>query len=559
MVSMGRAAERPHAAALQIPSPPLHCAPMLQRIEVILGLLAAVAALGLLSRKLPVPHPILLVLGGLGIALIPGLPTIRLDPDLVFFFFLPPLLYPAAIFTPWRDFQRNLRPILLLAVGLVLFTTVSVGFLAHYLLPDFPLAAGFTLGAIISPPDAIAATAVSQHLRLPRRIVTVIEGESLVNDATALVAFRFAIAALVTGAFSLNHAALKFLWVVLGGIAAGLAVGWLSFRILKPIEDPPIEITVSLLTPFAVYLLAERLQVSGVLAVVTTGLYHGWRIPEFTSFRTRLQAGPVWQMIEFLLNGFIFLLIGLQLREILGHLSGQQLPRLLWYAAQISLAVIVIRILWVFPATYLPRFLSRSLRARDPYPAWQHVAIVGWTGIRGVVSLAAALALPLTLDDSRPFPGRDLILFLTFVVILVTLVLQGLTLPSLIRWLKVKADRSEEEEEREARLKANQAALSKLNDLAMHEQVDEATLDRMRAEYEDRIAQLEEQRNGNGNDPKRNHLFSSGYERLAREALKQERRTIVELRDQRVINDEVLRRIQRDLDLAETRLDRPIE
>jgi len=527
---------------------------MLDRIEVILGLLAAVAALGLLSRKLPISYPILLVIGGLTIALIPGLPTIRLDPELVFFFFLPPLLYPAAVFTPWRDFHFNLRPILLLAVGLVLCTTVSVGYLAHYLLPNFPLAAGFILGAIISPPDAIAATAIAQHLRIPRRVVTVIEGESLVNDATALVAFRFAIAALATGSFSFSHAAGKFLWVVLGGIAIGLAIGWLSFRILKPIEDPPIEITISLLTPFAAYLLAEKLQVSGVLGVVTTGLYHGWRLPEFTNFRTRLQGGPVWEMIEFLLNGFIFLLIGLELRDVLSHLSRDDLPRLLWYAAQISLAIILIRILWVFPASYLPRLLFRSLRARDPYPAWQNVAIVAWTGMRGVVSLAAALTLPFTLDNGQPFPGRELILFLTFVVIIVTLVLQGLTLPPLIRWLEVKADRSEEQEEREARLKANQAALLRLNDLAMHERVDEATLDRMRAEYEDRIAQLEEQRDGNGDRQRHGGLFSSAYDRLAREALKQERRTIIELRDQRVINDEVMRRIQKDLDLAETRL-----
>jgi CPA1 family monovalent cation:H+ antiporter len=527
---------------------------MLDRIEVILGMLVAVAALALLSRRIPIPYPILLVLGGLGIALVPGLPRIRLNPDLVFVFLLPPLLYPAAIFTPWRDFHSNLRPILLLAVGLVLFTTVAVGYLAHYLLPDFPLAAGFALGAIISPPDAIAATAIAEHLRIPRRIITIIEGESLVNDATALVAFRFAIAALVTGSFSLSHAAGRFLLVALGGIAVGLAVGWLSFRILKPIEDPPIEITISLLTPFAAYLPAEQLQVSGVLAVVTTGLYHGWRIPEFTSFRTRLQGGPVWRMVEFLLNGFIFLLIGLQLPEVLKRLSGQSISQLILYASVISAAVIIIRILWVFPATYLPRFFSKSLRQRDPYPAWQHVTIVAWTGMRGVVSLAAALALPLTLSGGAAFPGRDTILFLTFTVILVTLVVQGLTLPALIRWLKVEDDRSEEREERIARIKANEAALGRLMDLAANEQIDEAVLDRLRAEYEDRIAQLKEE--GDGTGKSRGAMFSSAYERLSREALKQERRTILELRNERVINDEVLRRIQRDLDFAETRLSR---
>jgi Na+/H+ antiporter len=369
---------------------------MLNIIEVIMGLLVAVSALALLSRKVPVPYPILLVLGGLLLALIPGLPVVRLNPELVFLFFLPPLLYPAAIFTPWRDFRANLRPIALLAVGLVLFTTVSVGFLAHYFIPDFPLAAGFVLGAIISPPDAIAATAIAQHLRIPRRIITVLEGESLVNDATALVAFRFGVAAVVTGVFSLAHATGQFFVVGIGGILIGLLVGIVTFWIQKPIDDPPIEITLSLLTPFAAYLPAEQLGVSGVLAVVTTGLYHGWRLPEFTTSRTRLQAGPVWEMIEFLLNGFIFLLIGLQLPEVLRHLSGRSIPQLVWYAAAISIAVILIRILWVFPATYLPRLLFKSIRRRDPFPPWQHVMLVAWTGMRGVVSLAAALALPFT-------------------------------------------------------------------------------------------------------------------------------------------------------------------
>src|SRR4051812_10166481 len=392
---------------------------MLQTIEEILGILAAVAALALLSRKLPIPYPIILVLGGLALALIPGLPRVPLNPELVFLFFLPPLLYPAAIFTSWRDFHANLRPISLLAVGLVLFTTTAVGYLAHYFIEGFPLAAGFVLGAIISPPDAIAATAIAGRLRVPRRIVTVLEGESLLNDATALVAFRFAVAAVSTGAFSLTHATAQFFYVGIGGILVGLAIGWISARIMKPIDDPPIEITLSLLTPFAAYLPAEQLHVSGVLAVVTAGLYHGWRLPELTSSRTRLQAGPVWEMIEFLLNGFIFLLIGLQLPEVLRRLAAHRLSQLLWYAAEISIAVIVVRILWVFPATYLPRLLFTSLRQRDPYPSWRNVAIVAWTGMRGVVSLAAALALPLTLENGRPFPGRDLILFLTFVVILV--------------------------------------------------------------------------------------------------------------------------------------------
>jgi CPA1 family monovalent cation:H+ antiporter len=415
-----------------------------------------------------------------------------------------------------------------------------------------PLAAGFVLGAIISPPDAIAATAIAERLRIPRRIVTILEGESLVNDATALIALRFAVISLATGTFSLGGATAQFFWVAIGGIAVGLAVGWISARVSKPIDDPPIEFTLSLLTPFAAYLVAEQLHVSGVLAVVIAGLYYGWHLPELTSSRTRLQVGPVWEMFEFLLNGFIFLLIGLQLPTVLQRLDGRSIFQLVWYATAISLAVILIRILWVFPAAYLPRLLSRSLRKRDPYPAWQHVTLIGWTGMRGVVSLAAALALPMTIENGKPFPGRDLILFLTFVVILVTLVVQGLTLPLLIRWLGIEVDRSAEKEEIEARLKANQAALTRLSEIANSRKVNPETVNRLRAEYEDRLGQLEASEPA-GNDTQRG-LFSSDYDWLAHEALATERRMIIQLRNDQVINDEVLRRIQRDIDLAEARL-----
>ena len=522
--------------------------------EIFVGLLLAVAVLALVARKLTIPYPILFVVGGLLLGLIPKLPKVRLDPELVFLFVLPPLLYPAALFTSWRDFRANLRPIALLAIGLVLFTTVSVAYLAHYFM-DLPLAAGFVLGAIISPPDAIAATAIADRLKVPRRIVTILEGESLVNDATALVAYRFAVVAVVTGSFSLAHASVQFFVVGIGGILVGLAVGWLAEQFHKRVDDAPIEITVSLLTPFVAYLAAERFGFSGVLAVVTAGLYLGMRMPELLSFRTRLRGGPVWEMVEFLLNGFVFILIGLQLPEVVSALSGHSIPvqRLVWYALLISLAVIVIRILWVFPATYLPRLVFKKVCRHDPYPPWRHVTIVAWTGMRGVVSLAAALALPLTLRDSTtPFPGRDLILFLTFVVILATLVLQGLSLPPLIRWLGIQDDRSMEREEREARLKANQAALTRLNEIAERDPAKDDALQRLRVEYEDHIRQVEGAEPESAGTPLR--LFSSEYERLSHEALQIERVTIIKLRNQDVISDEVLRRIQRDIDLAEARL-----
>ncbi|SPE57904.1 Na+/H+ antiporter [Verrucomicrobia bacterium] len=526
---------------------------MMGAAEIFVGLLMAVAVLALLARKVSIPYPILFVLGGLFLGLIPKLPEVRLDPQLVFLFVLPPLLYPAALFTPWRDFRANLRPIGLLAVGLVLFTTVAVAYLAHYYM-DLPLAAGFVLGAIISPPDAVAATAIADRLKVPRRIVTILEGESLVNDATALVAYRVAVAAVVTGAFSLAHATGEFFVVGLGGNAVGLVVGWLAEQFHKRVDDAPIEITFSLLTPFVAYLLAERLGLSGVLAVVTTGLYLGMRLPELLTFKTRLQSGPFWETLEFLLNGFVFILIGLQLPEVLNTLAGHVIPlhELVWYALLISLAVILIRIAWVFPATYLPRLIFKSIRRRDPYPSWRHVTIVAWTGMRGVVSLAAAFGVPLTLQNGTPFPGRELILFLTFVVIVATLVVQGLSLPLLIRWLGIQDDGSMEKEEREARLKANRAALEKLNETAEHDPAKADALQRLRVEYEDHIRQLEGAEPEKAGAPLR--LFSSEYERLSEEALRVERRSIIKLRDEGVISDEVLRRIQRDIDLAEARL-----
>ncbi len=527
---------------------------MLDLIEVVLGLLAAVAALTLLARKLRIPSPILLVAGGLLLSLIPKLPTVNLSPDLVFLIFLPPLLYPAALFTSWRDFQANLRPITMLAVGLVLFTTVVVGFLTHYFIPELPIAIGFLLGALISPPDAVAAMAITRGLSVPRRIIAVLEGESLVNDATALVAYRFALAALVTGSFSLSHAIGRFFVVAIGGILVGLVIGWIVAWIEKPLEDPPVEITISLLTPFAVYLTAEKLGVSPVLAVVAAGLFQGWWVPEITSARTRLQAIPVWEMVEFLLNGFVFILIGLQLRQVMASVAGLPAARLAWYATGLCVAVILVRIVWVYPATYLPRLLFPSLRKRDPYPSWRNVAIVGWTGIRGVVSLAAALALPLTLEDGRPFPGRDLVIFLTFVVILATLVIQGLSLPLVIRWLGIKGDHEIEREEHLARLKANQAALGRLLELEAKGRDGEEVFKRVRVEYEDRIRQLEAEKPES--EEQEGRQFDSEYEKLSRQLLKVERATILKLRNELVINDAALRRIQRDLDLAEARLRR---
>jgi monovalent cation/hydrogen antiporter len=519
--------------------------------EPVVLLLVLVAGLVILANKWAVPYPVLLVLGGLALSFVPFLPVIRLDPNLVLFFFLPPLLYPAALFTSWRDFRRNLRSILFLAIGLVLLTMTVVAWVAHSFIAGLPWAAAFALGAIVSPPDAIAAEAILKRLGVPARIGAVLGGESLVNDATALVAYQFAVAAMVTGRFSLGAASLEFVLVGFGGVALGLLVGLVMRWVQRHLDDPPVQITVSLLTPFAAYLLAERLHVSGVLSTVAAGVYLGWHSTSLTA-RFRLQAQTFWEMVAFLLNGFIFIMIGLQLPGILRKLSHEPLSRLTTYGILISATVIFVRIAWVFPATYLPRWLSAKMRARDPVPPWQHSVLIAWAGMRGVVSLAAAFALPILLANGQPFPGRSYILFLTFCVILTTLVFQGLTLPILIRKLGVKDDGVIDSEEREARLKANEAAVDFIEKKALEEHFPEEVMVRVRAEYCDRIEQLNACGQSTGNPG--GEVATPIYQRLQHGALQIERQTIIALRNSQAINDEALRRIQRDLDLAEARL-----
>ncbi|PYL64208.1 MAG: Na+/H+ antiporter [Verrucomicrobia bacterium] len=518
----------------------------MHQAEIIVLLFAAVAALVVAARKFALPYPAVLVLAGLALSFIPHLPQVRLDPNLVFFFFLPPLIYPAALFTSWRDFRRNLRPILLLAIGLVLFTTITIACVAHSIAPSLPWAAAFALGAIVSPPDAIAATSVIRRLSVPHRIEIILEGESLVNDATALVALQFAIAALMTGTFSLSQATLRFVWVATGGIAFGLLVG----VVMRWVH--PVQITISLLTPFLAYLPAERLHVSGVLATVAAGIFLGWHSPLIVSARYRLQASAFWEMVVFLLNGFVFITIGLQLPGILRALHAASLLSLIRDAALVSGAVILVRIAWVAPATYLPRLLSKKLRARDPIPRWRHLTLVAWCGMRGVVSLAAAFALPFALSDGRAFPGRDYILFLTFSVILATLVCQGLTLPILIRKLGVRGDGATDEEERSARFAANTAALAYIDNMSGRDGLSSDVVARLRAEYDDRLEQLRRCAENLGD--RSGDIATPQYQQLQYEALRIERDTIIRLRNEHVINDDALRRIQRDLDLAEARL-----
>lgn len=517
--------------------------------EIIVLLFAIVAASVLVARKLELPYPIVLVLIGLGLSFIPHLPEVRLDPNIFFYFFLPPLLYPAALFTSWRDFRRELRAILSLATGLVLFTMLVVACVTHWLIPEIPWAAAFALGAIVSPPDAVAATSVIQRLPVPHRIVSILEGESLVNDATALVALQFAIAAMTTGQFSLGAASLHFVWTAAGGICLGLAVGFVIRWVHRHLDDPPVQITISLLTPFIAYLLGERLHVSGVLAVVTSGIYLGWHSPLIVSARYRLQAFAFWEIVVFLLNGFVFIAIGFQLPGIVVSIRHESVALPIENAAIVCGAVVLVRIAWVFPGAYLPYLFGRN---RNSLPSWRNVAVIVWAGMRGVISLAAAFALPFVLDDGRPFPGRNYILFITFCVILTTLVFQGLTLPIVIRRLCLQGDGSTAEEERVARLEANKAATDILDDLDKSEEFPKEAINRLRAEYAERIQQLE--MCGENPEECRGEVATPQYQRLQKRTLDIERDTIIRLRNRRVINDEALRRIQRDLDLAEARL-----
>ena len=524
---------------------------MIQTVEIIFGLLVAIAGLALLARKIGVAYPILFVIGGLALGFIPGLPRVRLDPELVFLLFLPPLIYPAALFTSWRDFHANLHPISMLAIRLVILSTVVIAIVAHKLV-GLPWAAAFVLGAIVSPPDAVAATAITKRLRVPHQIITIIEGESLVNDATALVIYKFAVVAVVTGTFSLALAGLQFVLVSVGGFFVGAIIGWLASRIQRQLDDPPVQATLSLLTPFAAYLSADKIGVSGVLAVVTAGLYLGWKSPEIINSRTRFQIFPVWEMVVFLLNGLIFVLIGLQLPQILQNLSGQSLLKLCWQAALLNFALIFTRIVWIFAAKQVPDWFAKRSAKSTPRLSWRHTAIVAWTGMRGVDSMAAAMALPFCVSDGSPFPGRDAILFHTFAVILVTLVLQGLSLPFIIRWLGVVDDGVTQKEELQARVRTVQAALARLNQFKGKS--DDRALARLLVEYENHIHDLE-------SGAKTGDYFShehktTTYEQLLSEALLAERSMILQLRNEHVINDEVLRRIQRDLDLAELRLTR---
>jgi monovalent cation/hydrogen antiporter len=517
---------------------------------IIFGLLLGVAGLAVLARVLGVPYPITLVVGGSVIGFIPGVPSVELEPDLVLLIFLPPLLYGAAFFTSLRDLRRNARPIALLAIPLVGVTMVAVAVVAHEVI-GLGWGESFVLGAIVSPTDAVAPAEILRRVGAPRRLLTVVEGENLTNDWTALVLYKFAVAAVVTGSFSLFEATGRFFLTGLVGLAIGLVAGWIIREVRSRIDDPPTEITISILSGYAAYLPAEELGASGVIAAVTVGIYMGWHTPQLTTPIMRMQGVSVWEILTFLLNAVLFLLVGLQLPRVMEDITGYSAGELIFWGLLISGVVIGVRLLWGFTVTYLIRAIDRRAIQRARRASWQERMVVGWAGMRGSVSLAAALALPLETDAGAAFPARDLIILLAYVVILVTLVGQGLTLAPLIERLGVSDDGSEEREEVAARVRLAEAALARIEELSEEDWARPDTLERVRGQYDYRRRRFAAREDGDGDGYEER---TGAYQRLMYELFDAQREALIGMRNRGDISDEVRRRVERELDLEESRL-----
>jgi CPA1 family monovalent cation:H+ antiporter len=522
----------------------------LYQLETVVLLLVVVVALVTLAQRVQIPYPILLVLGGLVLSFLPAVPTAPLDPDLVFLIFLPPILWSAAYFTSLRDFVANFRPIAMLAVGLVLATSAAVAVVARQIIPGLSWPVAFALGAIVSPPDAVATTAIARRLGLPHRLVTILEGESLVNDAIALVLYRAAVAAAVSGAFAVNEIAAQFVLASVGGLAVGLVVGVVTRWALRFTSDSLADIAVTLVAPYAAWIVAERLHASAVLACVMGGLYVRQSFSEVVSPATRLQARAVWDLLVFVLNGLIFILIGLQLASLRQAGLSTPWPTLLVHGAVISVTAILVRLAWVPLVAVLSRLASRTLREREPFPPWRALFILGWAGLRGIVSLAAALALPLATAAGATVPFREEIIVLAFAVILSTLVIQGLTLSPLIRVLRLGQDTTLEQEETQARETATRAALARLDEVARAPWARRDQVERMRALYAQRLARSSPLLQSA--DPTAAQA-QAHYRRLRHATLDAERQAVVALRDQGVISDEVLHRLEQELDVEAMR------
>jgi CPA1 family monovalent cation:H+ antiporter len=529
----------------------------MELIEISLALILGVALVGALARRLPIPLPILLILAGVALSFEPHLAALQLDPGIFFMLFIPPLLFADGWLFPKREFFTLRYPILFLAFGLVFATTVVVGYAVHWLVPTVPLAAAFALGAVISPTDAVALSEITHKLKLPTRMTAVLTGESLINDASGLVAFKFAVAAVVTGTFSLGQATISFALLAGGGALVGLAVAfliqWVRLQIQRRgMEEPSVQIALSLLTPFAAYLAADRLEVSGILAVVIAGIYAGIDDNRHLTLETRLKAWDVWEMLLFVLNGLVFLMLGLQLRRVVEGMADHSAAQVAWYALAVSITVVLVRFAWMIPGSRISLWLTRLHYPNAPAARWRDILVGAWAGIRGAVTLAAALSLPLVAGGT-PFPERDLLIFLATSVIVFTLVVNGLTLPLLIRWFRVTDDGSAEREARAARIAMSHAAIRDLRtrmDHQQHTEDHEFTLNLIR-EYERQVQHVTE----GGDESTRTATVRVAAERSIRlHGVAAERSELSALHRSAKINEYVLFTLQRELDLQEASL-----
>ncbi len=524
----------------------------LGQAQLVLLMLVLMLALTGLARKLLIPYPILLVLGGLALAFVPGLPPIRLAPDIVFLVFLPPILWAAAFFTNIREFKRNLRAIGLLAVGLVIATTVVVGYVAHALIPGISWPAAFAIGAIVSPPDAVAATAVLHRVGVPRQLLTVLEGESLINDATALVLYRAAVAAMVTGVFSLWGTAGNFVLVATGGALVGVVVAWLTRTAVRWMPEIYGKVAVTLLAPYVAWVAAEQIHVSGVLACVAGGVYLRPFFSSGVSPTLRLEARSVWELVLFALYGIIFILIGLQLAPLRAEASGSELGDIIAWGLLITLTAVLVRFLWVPIATYVPPLILRARGRHERFPKPQVVFMTSWTAMRGIVTLAAALALPLTRADGSALPYRSEIILVSFVVIVTTLVVQGISLAPLARWLELSGGGKDEleHEATQARARSAEAALQRVERLANDPGWPPTVLDSVRGHYQRRLRRFGPEA---PLDPTCGLEHSEMLRQLRAEAHHAERKAVIELRNRGEIGDDVLLDVERELDVEAMR------
>jgi CPA1 family monovalent cation:H+ antiporter len=511
-----------------------------------------VAAVAIIANRLKIPPSIPLVVTGVLVALVPGLPPVELAPEIVLLLVLPPLIYTSAFQMNWREFRFNLRPIALLSVGGVAFTTLAVAAAAHWLM-GLAWPVGFVLGAIISPPDAIAPLSIARKMEIPRRILVVLEGEALANDATALILYRFTVAAVSLGTFSLDQAAATFIAIIAGELLWGIGVGWMMLHLRRWVNDPLIEILLSILTPFLAFWPPAHLGGSGVLATVTAGLYTSWNGPRLISPATRLQGVFFWEFFSYAIEGMVFVITGLQARTVLTRISHYSLSELAASVAVITAVIIIARFVWVFPAVYLPR-LFPPVRRKDPSPPWQWPFALAFTGVRGIVSLAAALSIPFATAAGEPFPDRDLILFLTFAVILITLVGQGLTLPLVLRGLGIahtgrKEHETHRAEEYAARMEGVNAAIKRLEEIAAEGEIATDVVEAARAQHQDRLQHIFD-----GTSDQKDQTHGVFHDEVERSLIDTERRRINELFRDGKLNDEARRRIERELDMREVSL-----